>query len=93
MDKIQKFLQSEHAAAGRRTTAYLKEDQRATNNYLFAVDSTDALVEALDPEWDGPVPHTILVAPGGKIVYRQTGEIDPSILKRKIINQLGRYYD
>jgi peroxiredoxin len=93
LDKVQKFLQSEHAAAGRRTTAYLKEDQRATNNYLFAVDSTDALVEALDPEWDGPVPHTILVAPGGKIVYRQTGEINPSILKRKIIDQLGRFYD
>jgi peroxiredoxin len=93
LEKVRKFLQSEHAAAGRRTVAYIKEDGRSTNNYLFDIPSTDALVEALDAEWDGPVPYTILVAPGGKIIYRQLGEFDPAILKRKIIDQLGRYYE
>ena len=48
--------------------------------------------EFIDSEWEGPVPHTILIAPGGKIVQRWKDEIDPASLKNEIANVLGRTY-
>ncbi len=90
--EVLEFLESEHAAAGKRALSYLKKEGRTTNNYVFASSSVDELVHALDPEWDGPIPYTILVAPGGKIIYRHTGEIDPTELRRAILGYLGRYY-
>lgn len=70
----------------------LKETYASTTNYLSAITDTDELAEALDPEWPGPVPYTILVAPGGEIVYRKDGEIDAQELKRELANRLGRTY-
>ena len=52
----------------------------------------DALVDALDKSWEGPVPFTVLIEPGGKIVYRQLNTIEPLELKRAIVNHLGRTY-
>lgn len=70
----------------------LKGSYASTKNYLSAVTDTDTLAEALDPEWPGPVPYTILIAPGGEIVYRKDGEIDAPELRREIANRLGRTY-
>ncbi|HEV8604163.1 MAG TPA: redoxin domain-containing protein [Tepidisphaeraceae bacterium] len=64
----------------------------SATNYIFSSDKRDALVEALDAKWPGPVPHTILVAPGGKVIYRQTGEFDAMELKKAIVGYLGRTY-
>jgi hypothetical protein len=50
-------------------------------------------MKALDPAAPGPVPHTVVIAPGGKIIYRQTGEIDASKLQSKLVETLGPYYD
>lgn len=73
------------------TEASLKEEGRTTNNYLFD-GHTDDLAEALDPDWDGTLPHTILVDSEGEIVYRHSGEIDPVEVKTKIVSLLGRWY-
>jgi len=64
----------------------------ATTNYIFNSDKRDALVEALDKEWPGPVPYTVLIAPGGKVIYRQTGEFDAMELKKAIVGYIGRTY-
>jgi peroxiredoxin len=64
----------------------------SATNYIFNSDKRDALVEALDKEWPGPVPHTILIAPGGKVIYRQTGEFDAMELKKAIVGYIGRTY-
>ena len=40
----------------------------------------------------GPVPYTLVVAPGGKVVYRKVGAIDPLEVKRAIVGHLGRTY-
>ncbi len=68
----------------------LKENHVAATNYISSVDSRDQFAEALDQEWPGPVPYTLLVAPGGKIIYRKTGAIEPLELKRAIVGYLGR---
>ncbi len=61
-------------------------------NYIFSGKSKDRLAEALDGQWQGPVPHTMLVAPGGKVIWRKTGQVDPLELKGAIVEHLGRTY-
>jgi thiol-disulfide isomerase/thioredoxin len=86
------FLEKQHAAPPGRLKRSLKSEGRAGTNFLYTEASTDALVKALDPEWPGPLPHTVLIAPGGKIVYRHNGPVDPTELLAKIIAELGPYY-
>jgi peroxiredoxin len=86
-----KFLQDRHAAAPGRLKRSLQREGRSTNNYLY-IGGTDDFTAALDKEWPGPLPHTILVAPGGKIVYRHNGPLDFDQLRDRIFAELGHYY-
>jgi peroxiredoxin len=70
----------------------LKESYASTTNYLFTGENKDALVEALDPEWAGPVPYTVLIGPDGEVVYCNQGPIEPLALKKAIVERLGRTY-
>ena len=90
--QAQKFLQKNHAGVPSRLTKSLEEEGRTTNNYVFTDPSSDALIKALDPEWQGPLPHTVVIAPGGKIVYRKTGVLDPHELYAKMLEVLTPYY-
>ena len=73
---------------------FLKKKESAVKNYIFNQDDKYALIEAIDPKWQGALPYTILVEPGGKIVYSQQGTIEPYEMKKTIVeNQyIGRYY-
>jgi peroxiredoxin len=90
--KVKQFLDKQHATVPNRVQRSLKAEGRRTNNYLFTGASTDDLMKALDPDAPGPVPFTILVAPGGKILYHRANEIDAADLSAKIVDQLGAYY-
>ncbi|HEY2588394.1 MAG TPA: redoxin family protein [Tepidisphaeraceae bacterium] len=70
----------------------LQEKHIAGTNYLFSAIDRDAFADAIDKEWQGPLPHTILIAPGGKIIYRHTGQVDLLELKQAIVGFLGRTY-
>ncbi len=70
----------------------LKENHVAALNYIWNGDDRDKFAESLDRQWPGPVPYTLVIAPGGKIVYRKTGAIDPLDVKRAIVGYLGRTY-
>ncbi len=70
----------------------LTELHVAATNYLFGADDRDAFANALDKEWPGPLPYTVLIAPGGKILYRKSGAIDPLDVKRAVVAYLGRTY-
>ncbi len=71
---------------------FLREQHVSSRNLLLGSGDRDELAEALDPQWQGPVPYTILVAPGGEIVERWSDEIDPLQVKRAIVERLGRTY-
>jgi peroxiredoxin len=77
-DKVLKFLQTQQAS---------------NSNYLFSMNDKYKLISAVDPSWLGTLPYTILVEPGGKIVYAKSGPINPPELKRIIVNNhlLGRF--
>jgi thiol-disulfide isomerase/thioredoxin len=71
---------------------FLKKNYASTMNYLFNSDDKYALIEAVDTEWPGALPYTILVKPGGEIIFRKLGIIDPLELKKAIVDYLGRVY-
>jgi len=73
---------------------FLKKQQASSTNYIFSLDDKYKLIEAVDPNWQGALPYTILVEPGGKIVYAKDGPIDPRLMKKTIVENklLGRYY-
>ena len=87
-----KFLEKQHAVPSAKLKRTLTAEGRTATNFLYTEASTDALVQALDPAWPGPLPHTVLIAPGGKILYRHNGPIDAEEVKNKIIDALGAYY-
>lgn len=86
------FLEKQHAVPPGRLKRLLKSEGRTGTNFLYTEASTDALVKALDPEWPGPLPHTVLIAPGGKIVDRHNGPVDSAELLARIIAEIGLYY-
>lgn len=90
--KALKFLQKQHAALPDRVRRVIGSEGRSTNNYLFS-GTPAALQQTLDSDWPGPVPYTLIVAPGGKIVYRHMGAIDLAEVRAKLVGQLGPYYN
>jgi peroxiredoxin len=70
----------------------LRENHASTTNYHSAIANRDKLADILDKEWKGPVPHTVLIAPGGKIIYRKSGPIEPVEVRKAIVEVIGRTY-
>jgi thiol-disulfide isomerase/thioredoxin len=70
----------------------LREQKAALTNYLVRTKDRDRFAEALDKEWPGPIPYTLVIAPGGKVLYRKSNSIDPLEVKRAIVGYLGRTY-
>jgi peroxiredoxin len=77
-DQVLKFLENNHASS---------------KNYLFNKSDKYALIEAVNPEWQGAIPYTMLVKPGGEVLYVAQDQIDPLTIKREIVKVLGRYKD
>jgi peroxiredoxin len=90
--QAKKFLEQQHASPPNRLKRVLRAEGREAVNFIYTEASTDALIKALDPEWPGPLPHSVLIAPGGKIVWRHNGPVDLAELQAKIIEVLGPYY-
>lgn len=75
-----------------KALAFLNKQAASFQNYRYADTHKDDLAEALDPQWPGAVPYTLLIAPGGKIIYRHSGAIDPLEVKKAIVDVVGRYF-
>lgn len=91
-ERAHTFLKKQHAALPKRLKKSLKNEGRTSNNYLYTEASSDDLIQALDPKWEGPQPHTVLVAPGGKIVFRHTGKIEADALLDAVLKAMGGTY-
>ncbi|MGC6426739.1 MAG: redoxin domain-containing protein [Akkermansiaceae bacterium] len=87
IQKVTKFLKRQQCGLSSKTKPLLDEEGRKTNNLIFEGDTED-LAKAVDPEWDGGMPYTFLVGPGGKILFRHSGEIEPLALKKAIVKRV-----
>ena len=70
----------------------LKKMQASNKNYIYHSEDKYKLIEAIDPEWQGALPYTLLIEPGGKVAYRTQGSIVPQQMKKMIVQKVGRYY-
>lgn len=70
---------------------FLTKKQASMKNYIFKGDKY-AFIEQIDKKWEGSLPYTIFVAPGGKILYSKQGVIEPLELKKLIADSIGRIY-
>tara|TARA_R110002020_G_scaffold363637_2_gene575922 strand:- start:211 stop:1443 length:1233 start_codon:yes stop_codon:yes gene_type:complete len=73
---------------------FLENANSAVENHIATNDDKYALIEAIDPDWNGALPYTMLIEPGGNVVYSYQGEIDFQKLKRTIVEHpmIGRVY-
>jgi len=78
----------------RKDTAlsFLKKQQASCRNYLFSSEDKYELVEAMGKESFAGIPYTLLIEPGGEIIYVHLGIIEPLKLRKAIVEYLGRTY-
>jgi hypothetical protein len=70
---VLKILQSQHASS---------------RNLQFASEDTYAMQAAFDKKWDGGVPFTMVIAPGGRVIYQEQGELDITAMRRAVLANL-----
>lgn len=90
--KAQTFLQKQGAGIVKRLQDTIDKEGRKTNHYLFNGADQGTLVSALDPDWPGPIPHTVLVGPGGAILWRHNGMITQDEAISEILKVMGNHY-
>ncbi|HEY8780088.1 MAG TPA: redoxin domain-containing protein [Mucilaginibacter sp.] len=76
---------------------FLQQSQASATNFIFNSGDKHELNGAVDPmsaKWQADLPFTLLVEPGGKIVYAKHGVIDAAEVKKAIVDDpvIGRYY-
>lgn len=73
---------------------FLKGKYSAVPNYLIDTDDKYAVINVVDKEWDGSLPITLLIEPGGNVAHKRLGTIDVFGLRKAIVDHplIGRYY-
>jgi thiol-disulfide isomerase/thioredoxin len=66
----------------------LNEQHASSRNLMFGSDDTSAMQAAFDTKWDAGVPFTMVIAPGGKVLYQEQGELDILAARRAILAHL-----
>ena len=87
---VSAFLTKQQASLSQHTLASLEKEGRPSNNYVFSERNPDPLADAIDPQWSGALPYSILVDGQGEIVFRHEGEIDPITLRKAIIKEFDK---
>jgi peroxiredoxin len=70
---VMKILASQHASS---------------RNLQFASEDTYAMQAAFDTHWESGVPFTMAIAPGGRVIYQQQGELDILAMRRAVLANL-----
>jgi peroxiredoxin len=67
---VRKFLDSQHASS---------------RNLLNGLTDPYELMKAFDPDWAGAVPYSMVIAPDGKVLYKENGPINILKARRAIL--------
>ncbi|MBW8002430.1 MAG: redoxin domain-containing protein [Planctomycetes bacterium] len=79
---------SKHADA----LEFLKKLQASTTNYISDSEDPYKLIDVVD-NWQGGMPHTIILDTDGKVIYQGSGMFKPLNIKRLLVEKLGRHYE
>lgn len=79
-ERVKEFLQAKHAAVN--------------GNFIFESEKKYDLIDNFDAKWSGEIPYTVIVEPGGKIVWRKSGGLNFLEFRRAIVEHplIGRYF-
>ena len=71
----------------------LHQSEASFTNYIFS-GGKNWLIAQIDSKWNGTLPYTLLVEPGGKVVYAKQGPVNAAEVKKAIVDDptIGRYY-
>ena len=75
-----------------KVQAFLQKNQASYASYLYNGQDSEALLKMANLQWGGEIPYTLIVKPGGEVLYRHLGAIDPLEVKKVIVNYVGRTY-
>jgi len=67
---VRRFLDSQHASS---------------TNYISASMDPYEIIRALDPDWDGSVPYSMVIGPDGKVLFKASGRLDLLKARRTIL--------
>lgn len=87
-------ISADEPAKRDKALKFLQQAQASNTNYIFNTDDKYKLIDAVDRAWQGALPYTMVIEPGGKVIYAKEGPVDPAALKTLIVNDpaIGRYY-
>ena len=88
-DEVLRLLVEQHLPVSPDTLKSIKKEGRETNNlYLKSEDFKAVIKELIGKKGHILAPFTVVVAPGGKIIYRNQGNINAVELRRAIVKGL-----
>jgi peroxiredoxin len=87
-------ISTDDSLARGKALKFLEKQECSSPNYIFTGDDKYKLIEAIDPTWQGALPYSLLIEPGGKVVYAHQGAIDAGELRKVIFDDpyMGRIY-
>lgn len=87
-------LSTDKASQKEKALEFLVSANSALTNYISKTDDKYELIEAIDPNWNGALPYTMLIEPGGNVIWSEQGPVDFQELKRVIVEHpmIGRVY-
>jgi peroxiredoxin len=65
--------------------AFLEKQLASATNYVSGTMDPYELMKVLDPDWNGGVPYSMIIAPDGKVLYKGGGRIDILQARRTIL--------
>jgi peroxiredoxin len=68
--------------------AALAKLHATTRNFILGSTDIYPLLAAFNSDWNAAVPYSMLIRPGGEVVYEHQGTIDPLRMRRRIIANL-----
>ena len=66
----------------------LQEQHAASRNLQVSSTDTFALETAFDVRWDPDKPFTMAIAPGGRVIYEQQGDLDVIAVRRAVLSNM-----
>jgi peroxiredoxin len=87
-DEVLKILTDQHLPMSPDTLKKMKDEGRKTNNFHLKSDDLKAVAALLKKDGAVAFPSTIVVAPGGEIIYHKELAVDDVELRRGIVKGL-----
>ncbi len=75
-----------------KALAFLEKKNAAGKNYIWADKSAYDAIDIVGNNWQGSLPFTLVIKPGGEVIFSYEGAVNILTLRKAIIDELGRYF-